>query len=72
MEINSNPSLNMFLEKETGLQEGETPERVLMELDKYVKSRVIADAIHIVSDQPGSEQFNGTYEQVLPHDDFDK
>ncbi len=29
MEINANPSLNMFLEKEADLKEGETPERIL-------------------------------------------
>jgi len=29
MEVNANPSLNMFLEKEGDLQPGETPERVL-------------------------------------------
>jgi D-alanine-D-alanine ligase-like ATP-grasp enzyme len=29
MEVNSNPSLNMFLEKEEGLQPGEQPERIL-------------------------------------------
>lgn len=49
MEINSNPSLNMFLEKETGLVEGEVPEKVLQELDKFVKSRVMGDAIQIVT-----------------------
>jgi hypothetical protein len=49
MEVNANPSLNMFLEKEGELQPGEQPERILQELDKYVKSKVIGDAIKIVS-----------------------
>jgi len=49
MEVNANPSLNMFLEKEGDLQPGEQPERILQELDKYVKSKVIGDAIKIVS-----------------------
>jgi D-alanine-D-alanine ligase-like ATP-grasp enzyme len=29
MEVNANPSLNMFLEKEADLQPGEQPERIL-------------------------------------------
>lgn len=29
MEVNANPSLNMFLEKESDLKEGEAPERIL-------------------------------------------
>jgi len=49
MEVNANPSLNMFLEREGELQPGEQPERILQELDKYVKSKVIGDAIKIVS-----------------------
>ena len=71
MEINSNPSLNMFLEKETGLAEGEVPERILVELDKYVKARVIGDAVRIVTDQPGAKEFEDTYEQILPHEELD-
>jgi hypothetical protein len=50
MEINANPSLNMFLEKEADLKEGEQPERILQELDRYVKAKVIGDAISIVAD----------------------
>lgn len=72
MEINSNPSLNMFLEKESGLSEGETPERILQELDKFVKSRVIGDAIRIVTGQKqgGCAEFDGTFEQILPHEEL--
>ena len=62
MEVNANPSLNMFLEKEGDLQSGEVPERVLQELDKYVKSKVIGDAIKIVTDQPGFADFDDTFE----------
>ena len=46
MEINANPSFNMFLERE--LPTGEV-EKTLSELDKYVKSKVIGEAIRIVT-----------------------
>ena len=46
MEVNSNPSFNMFLEKD--LPNGEV-EKTLSELDKYVKSKVISEAIRIVT-----------------------
>ena len=46
MEINSNPSFNMFLERT--LPDG-TEEKVLSELDKYVKSKVVSEAISIVT-----------------------
>ena len=46
MEINSNPSFNMFLEKD--LPNGEV-EKTLSELDKYVKSKVISESIRIVT-----------------------
>lgn len=46
MEINANPSFNMFLERE--LPNGEV-EKTLSELDKYVKSKVVSEAITIVS-----------------------
>jgi hypothetical protein len=44
MEVNSNPSLNIFLERE--LPNGEV-ECTLSELDKYLKSLVISDAIKL-------------------------
>ncbi len=47
------------------------PERVLQELDKYVKSRVIGDAFRIVTEQPGSPDFEGCYEQILPDPELD-
>lgn len=41
MEVNSNPSLNIFLEREIpGALDGQK-EKVLQELDKHVKSRVV-------------------------------
>jgi hypothetical protein len=45
MEVNSNPSLNIFLERE--LPNGEI-ECTLSELDKYLKSIVVTDAIKII------------------------
>jgi hypothetical protein len=48
MEINANPSFNMFLERD--LPNGEV-EKTLSELDKYLKSRVASSAIHIVTDK---------------------
>ena len=46
MEINANPSFNMFLERD--LSNGEI-DKTVSELDKYVKSKVISEAIRIVS-----------------------
>lgn len=46
MEINSNPSFNMFLERD--LPNGEV-EKTISELDRYVKSKVVSEAIRIVS-----------------------
>lgn len=66
MEVNANPSLNMFLEKESDLKEGEVPERILQELDRYVKSKVIGDAISIVTEKQGCADFDDTFEQLLP------
>jgi len=41
MEVNSNPSLNIFLEREIpGALDGQT-EKVLQELDKHVKAKVV-------------------------------
>jgi hypothetical protein len=46
MEINANPSFNMFLERD--LPNGEV-EKTLSELDKYLKARVASEAIKIVT-----------------------
>ena len=46
MEINANPSFNMFLERD--LPNGEV-EKTLSELDKYLKTRVASEAIKIVT-----------------------
>jgi hypothetical protein len=63
MEINSNPSLNIFLEKDV---EGVIkPEKQLQEIDKYIKERVMTEAIRLVCDQ-GDGEFEGCFEQLLP------
>ena len=64
MEINANPSMNMFLEKE-GL-DGEK-EKVLSELDKHLKTTVLQDAFQIIKGK-GSKGF-GSFEQILPVED---
>ena len=48
MEINANPSFNMFLERD--MPNGEV-EKTLSELDKYLKGKVATSAIHIVTDK---------------------
>lgn len=60
MEINANPSLNMFLEREIPGTNGEV-EKTLSELDKYVKSKVVTEAIRIVTGN-GSNEFEGLFE----------
>jgi len=38
MEVNANPSLNMFLEREITQDGTQEPEKLLCELDKFVKT----------------------------------
>jgi len=45
IEINANPSLNVYIDKE--LPNGDI-EQTLSELDKYVKSMLIADTLKLV------------------------
>lgn len=44
MEINANPSMNMFLERE--LPDG-THEKTVSEFDRHLKTMVLSDAIRI-------------------------
>ena len=68
MEINSNPSLNIFLDREIpGATDGQT-EKVLQELDKLVKAKVVNEAIRIVTGK-GITDYEGSFEQVLPVED---
>ena len=48
MEINANPSLSIFLEKDPTPEDPE-PEKVSSELDKFVKTKIIGEAVKIVS-----------------------
>jgi tubulin polyglutamylase TTLL11 len=56
MEINANPSFNMFLERD--LPNGDV-EKTLSELDKYLKSRVASAAIHIVTENQYKQEIQG-------------
>ena len=67
MEINANPSLCMFIEKDPVPGEPE-PEKVLSELDKFVKTKIIGEAFKIVSGV-GNVEYDGTYEKILPVED---
>lgn len=67
MEINANPSLCMFIEKDQIPGEPE-PEKILSELDRFVKTKIIGEAIKIVSGQ-GNDDYDGTFEKVLPVED---
>ncbi len=49
MEVNANPSLNVYNDKE--LPNGDI-EQTLSEIDKYVKTNLLADTILLVSSAP--------------------
>jgi len=68
MEINSNPSLNIFLEREVPGSTDGTTEKVIQELDKVVKAKVVNETIRIVSGK-GITYYEGSFEQVLPVED---
>lgn len=64
MEINANPSLNIFLEREVpGGAPGET-EKVLQNLDKHVKAKVVTETIRIVTDGKvcNDPEYEGSFE----------
>ena len=65
MEINSNPSMNMFLERQN--EKGEN-EKEISELDKYLKTLVIEDALKIIRSKKQLDDL-GWYIQILPTDD---
>ena len=77
MEINANPSFNMFLEREGPMENGvPTVEKTLSELDKYLKSKVASEAIHIVTGgnydgQQPAERDRELFTQVLPCDEME-
>ena len=49
MEVNANPSLNVYNDKE--LPNGDI-EQTLSEIDKYVKSTLLADTLALVTTAP--------------------
>jgi len=49
MEVNANPSLNVYSDKE--LPNGDI-EQTLSEIDKYVKSTVVADTMTLLATAP--------------------
>lgn len=69
MEINANPSMNMFLEKDGA---NGSKSKTLSELDKHLKSKVLQDAFHIVKSKDPSD--HGCFEQILPveNEDFNR
>lgn len=73
MEVNANPSLNMFLEKDMPPESTVEPEKILSELDKFVKTQVVAESIRLVTGQ-GTTEYEGTFKQLLPYEeeDFDR
>ena len=50
MEVNANPSLNMFLEKDVEPGSMVEPEKILSELDKFVKTQVVGESIRVVTE----------------------
>lgn len=68
MEVNSNPSLNVYVDKE--LPNGDV-EQTLCELDKYVKTMLISDTFKLVTSSPESETpltQLGCLKRILPDD----
>lgn len=49
MEVNANPSLNVYNDKE--LPNGDI-EQTLSEIDKFVKTNLVADTISLISNAP--------------------
>ncbi len=62
MEINANPSFNMFLEQENA--EGEM-EKVVCVIDKHLKTLVLGEGIKIAKAKRPLEEL-GIYDQLLP------
>ena len=66
LEVNANPSLNVYTDKE--LPNGDI-EQTLSELDKFVKTSLISDTIKIVTtpnDQLKQTQEMGCLKKILP------
>ena len=66
LEVNANPSLNVYTDKE--LPNGDI-EQTLSELDKFVKTALISDTIKVVTtpnDQLKTIQEVGCLKKILP------
>lgn len=66
MEINANPSLNMFLEKEGA--DGEINYE-LSPLDKFLKTKVLTDALNIAKAKNPKPEDYGSFTKILPADE---
>ena len=65
MEINANPSLNMYLERQNSSGEYE---KVISELDKYLKTLIMEDCLKIVRSKKPLDD-NGCFTKILPSED---
>ena len=66
LEVNANPSLNVYSDKE--LPNGDI-EQTLSELDKWVKTQLVSDTIKVVTSSPeqlASMQEVGQLKKILP------
>ena len=66
LEVNANPSLNVYSDKE--LPNGDI-EQTLSELDKYVKTNLVSDVVKVVTlpqDQLAATQEVGCLKKILP------
>lgn len=69
MEVNANPSLNVYNDKE--LPNGDI-EQTLSELDKFVKTNLVADTLNIITmpqKQLASVEKVGLLSRILPTSD---
>ena len=65
MELNANPSLNVYVDKD--LDNGDIVQ-TLCELDKYVKSMLISDTFRLVTSDEDNEEILelGSLKKILP------
>jgi len=62
LEVNANPSLNMYIDRE--LPNGDL-EWVLSDVDRYIKGTVMSDALKIVWNKEMVD-VEGSFEWILP------
>jgi tubulin polyglutamylase TTLL11 len=66
MEINANPSLNMFVTRQNEDDSVESPRKILSKLDKEVKTRVLRDTFRIIRGEHGT---GSSFELIFETDD---